>query len=61
MRGSEIDIANGMSIVRSIKQAKSVRLVILLSYLSMGDRLQSVKEVANILIQMIPNIQQFCA
>jgi hypothetical protein len=57
VRGSEIDIANGMSIVRSIKKAKTARLVILISYQSIGDRLEKIKEVANILIQMIPNIE----
>ena len=38
-RGVEVDIANGVSIVRAIRECRSVKPVVLISYRSIGDRL----------------------
>ncbi|KAL4489804.1 hypothetical protein ABPG72_022444 [Tetrahymena utriculariae] len=55
--GPEVDIANGLGIVNAIKQCKSVRPVILLSYKSIGDRGQGIKQLAHILVGLVQNIQ----
>ncbi|KAL4489791.1 hypothetical protein ABPG72_022431 [Tetrahymena utriculariae] len=55
--GPEVDIANGLGIVKAIKKCKSVRPVILLSFKSMGDRGQGIKQIAHILVGFVQNIQ----
>ncbi|CAM4971805.1 unnamed protein product [Rotaria socialis] len=56
-RGPEIDIANRVGISKAIKTCKSVKVVVLISYLSMGDRFEGVKDLARILTGLIPEIQ----
>ncbi|CAF1013256.1 unnamed protein product [Didymodactylos carnosus] len=55
--GPEVDIANGIGLVRAIKKCKSVRPLLLISYKSIGDRLTGLKESAYTLVRLIPNIQ----
>ncbi|KAL4489799.1 hypothetical protein ABPG72_022439 [Tetrahymena utriculariae] len=55
--GPEVDIANGLGIVKAIKKCKSVRPVILLSFKSMGDRGQGIKQIAHILVGLVKDIQ----
>ena len=54
--GAEMDIANGYSIVKAIQGCKSVRVVLLISYKSMGDKLTGIKNMAHVLIQMISEL-----
>ncbi|CAF4090243.1 unnamed protein product, partial [Rotaria sordida] len=54
--GPEVDIANGIGIVRAIKSCKSVKPVILISYMSIGDRYDGLKKLARILVGLIPGI-----
>ncbi|CAF4463204.1 unnamed protein product, partial [Rotaria sp. Silwood2] len=54
--GSEVDIANGIGIVKAIKGCKSVRPVVIISYKSIGDRLGGIKDLAHTLIELIPEI-----
>ncbi|KAL4434988.1 hypothetical protein ABPG74_017744 [Tetrahymena malaccensis] len=53
--GPEVDIANGIAIVEAIKQCKSVRPVILLSYKSVGDKGQGIKDMARLLVGFVQN------
>ncbi len=55
--GAEVDIANGYSIVKAVKGCKSVRIVLLISYKSMGDKLTGVKNLAHILVQMVSGLK----
>ncbi|KAL4489802.1 hypothetical protein ABPG72_022442 [Tetrahymena utriculariae] len=55
--GPEVDIANGLGIVQAVKLCKSVRPVILLSFKSMGDRGQGIKQLAHILVRLVEDIQ----
>ncbi|KAL4441130.1 hypothetical protein ABPG74_002080 [Tetrahymena malaccensis] len=55
--GPEVDIANGLGIVEAIKLCKSVRPVILLSFKSMGDRGQGIKQLAHILVGFVKQIE----
>jgi predicted GTPase len=43
--GAEVDIANGIGIIRGISKCSSVRPVILLSKTCQGDRLQGLKDI----------------
>jgi len=54
--GPEVDIANRYSIVNAVKNCKSVRIVFLVSYKSMGDRLKGLRKLANTLIEMIAEL-----
>ncbi|CAF4867046.1 unnamed protein product, partial [Rotaria sp. Silwood1] len=55
--GPEIDIANGIAVVRAVKGCKSVKPVVLISYKSIGDRCRGVKELAHVLVGLIPGIK----
>jgi len=55
--GPEVDIANALSIVGAIQKSKSVKPVILVSYLGLGDKFEGLKSLAHILAGMIPNIE----
>ena len=55
--GAEVDIANGVGIIRAVKRCKSVKLVILLSSKGMGDKQKGVKDVARTLVGLIPGIK----
>lgn len=55
--GPEVDIANGISIVRAIQKCKSVKPVVLVSYKSIGDRFQGLKDLTHLLAGLIPGIQ----
>lgn len=57
----EMDIANGLGVVREIQTAKSVRPVVVLSRDGMGDRFQAVSDALAILTRMLlpSNLQCF--
>ncbi|CAF4581295.1 unnamed protein product [Rotaria sp. Silwood2] len=55
--GPEVDIANGLGIVNGIKGCKSVKPVVIISYKSIGDRLQGLKDLMYVLSALIPGIQ----
>jgi len=55
--GAEVDIANGYSIVKAVKGCKSVRIVLLVSYKSMGDRLNGIRNLTHILVQMVSGLK----
>lgn len=55
--GPEVDIANGISIVRAIQKCKSVKPVVLVSYKSIGDRFQGLKDLTHLLAGLIPGIR----
>ena len=55
--GPEVDIANCLGIVKAIRGCKTVKPIILLSNKS-GDRFQAVKDIAHILVGMIPSIEE---
>ncbi|UJR17602.1 hypothetical protein I4U23_004498 [Adineta vaga] len=47
--GPEVDVANGISIVRAIRQCHSVKPVVLVSYKSLGDRFEGLKSLTHLL------------
>ena len=55
--GPEVDVANGISVVEAVRQAKSVRPVILFSKMSMGDRGELIKALAHLLVGIVFNIK----
>ncbi|CAF1094485.1 unnamed protein product, partial [Brachionus calyciflorus] len=55
--GNEVDIANMYGIVEAIKKCKNVRLVVFISFKSLGDRYEGIIEMAELLHQMIPKIE----
>ncbi|CAF3967980.1 unnamed protein product, partial [Rotaria sordida] len=55
--GPEVDIANCVSIVKAIKGCKSVKLVVVLSYKSMGDRLGGLKNLTHTLGGLVLDIK----
>ncbi|CAF0744473.1 unnamed protein product [Adineta steineri] len=54
--GAEVDIANGLGIVKAIKGCKSVKPIVLNSSKSIGDKCEGVKKLAYVLVGMIPDI-----
>ena len=55
--GAEVDIANAISIYRAVCKCKSVKPILLISSKGLGDRMQGLKELAHILVGMIPGIK----
>jgi hypothetical protein len=57
--GIEIDIANAYGIYEAIQGCKSLKIVILISKLSVGDRGNYVNELCEMLTRMIDNIKEY--
>lgn len=55
--GVELDIANGIGIVRAVKGCQSVKPIVLVSQQSIGDRSEGLTKLAGILIMFIPDIK----
>ena len=55
--GPEVDIANGIGIVKAIRGCQSVKPVVLISYRSIGDNFQGLKSLTHLLAGFIPGIQ----
>ncbi|CAF1204521.1 unnamed protein product [Adineta steineri] len=55
--GPEVDIANGVGVIEALKGCKSVKILALSSYKSLGDRGQGIQKLAHLLINMIQGIQ----
>ncbi|CAF1149858.1 unnamed protein product [Adineta steineri] len=55
--GPEVDIANGVGVIEALKGCKSVKILALSSYKSLGDRGQGIQKLAHLLINMIHGIQ----
>ncbi|CAM4828535.1 unnamed protein product [Rotaria magnacalcarata] len=56
-RGPEVDIANGVGIIKAIRRCTSVKIVILISYMSLGDRFDGVKDLARLLSGMMRDVK----
>jgi len=56
--GPEVDIANGIGIIEAVKGCKSVRPVVLSSYLKLGDRGEGIRYLAHWLVDMVKDIDQ---
>ncbi|CAF2001897.1 unnamed protein product [Rotaria magnacalcarata] len=54
--GAEVDIANSVGVIEALKGTKSVKILALLSYQSLGDRGEGIQRLARILINMIHKI-----
>ncbi|CAF0999381.1 unnamed protein product [Adineta steineri] len=55
--GPEVDIANSIGVIEALKGTKSVKLLALSSYKSLGDRGQGIQKLAHILISMVHGIE----
>ena len=56
--GAEVDIANGIGVVKAIKQCEEVKPILLISYRSLGDRFQGLKKLARTLTTMLPSFTE---
>ncbi|CAF1002767.1 unnamed protein product [Adineta steineri] len=55
--GVEVDIANSVGVIEALKGTKSVKILALSSYQSLGDRGEGIQKLAHILINMIRKIE----
>ena len=55
--GPEVDISNGIGLIKALQRCKQVRLVVILSYSSIGDRMTGLKSIAHTLVKMLPDIK----
>ena len=55
--GSEMDIAGGLAIINAIRSCRSVRVVVLISELSIGDRGQGLQKLIATLVKFLPDIK----
>jgi len=58
--GTEVDIANGISIIKAISMSKSIRPLILISEKGIGDRGQELKRYAKTISSILPDFYDFC-
>ncbi|CAF3541480.1 unnamed protein product [Rotaria socialis] len=54
--GVEVDIANSVGVIEALKGTKSVKILALSSYQSLGDRGEGIQRLAHILINMMHKI-----
>ncbi|ETO02428.1 hypothetical protein RFI_35008, partial [Reticulomyxa filosa] len=57
--GPEVDVANGIGIIRALQHCKRVKPVVVISAEALGYRLSCVKELARTLISIIPSIEDY--
>jgi hypothetical protein len=57
--GPEVNIANGKGLIEAIKKCKNVRLLFLISYLGIDDRLQGIKKAAHTLVRIMNNVEEY--
>ncbi|CAF1112663.1 unnamed protein product, partial [Didymodactylos carnosus] len=55
--GPEVDIANGLGVIKALSGCKSVKILALSSYVNVGDRGQGIQILAHILSKMIKDIE----
>ncbi|CAF4940131.1 unnamed protein product, partial [Rotaria socialis] len=55
--GPEVDIANGVGVIEAIRGCKSVKILALSSYKSLGDRGQGIQKLTHLLINMMRDIE----
>ncbi|ETN99574.1 hypothetical protein RFI_37896, partial [Reticulomyxa filosa] len=55
--GPEVDVANGMGIIKALQTCKSVKPVVLISYTALGNRMSCVRELVLTLVRVIQPIQ----
>jgi hypothetical protein len=57
--GPEINIANGSGLIKAIKKCKNVRLLLLISYLDIGDKSQGIKAALHGLARRITDVEAY--
>ncbi|ETO01626.1 hypothetical protein RFI_35814, partial [Reticulomyxa filosa] len=55
--GPEVDVANGMGIIKALQTCKSVKPVVSISYTALGNRMSCVRELVLTLVRVIQPIQ----
>lgn len=55
--GPEVDIANSLGVIDALSGCKSVKILVLSSYINLGDRGQGIQELAHILSKMIKDVE----
>ncbi|ETO00666.1 hypothetical protein RFI_36774, partial [Reticulomyxa filosa] len=55
----EVDVANGIGIIKALQTCKSVKPVVLISYTALGYRMNCVRELIRTLVRIIPSIQDY--
>ena len=54
--GTEVDVANSIGVSKALCGCKSVKIVVLSSYRSLGDNGEGISKLANVLINMIDDV-----
>ncbi|ETO02066.1 hypothetical protein RFI_35370, partial [Reticulomyxa filosa] len=57
--GPEVDVANGIGIIKALQTCKSVKPVVLIGYTALGYRMNCVRELIRTLVRIIPSIQDY--
>ncbi|ETO04255.1 hypothetical protein RFI_33142, partial [Reticulomyxa filosa] len=55
--GPEVDVANGIGIIKALQNCKSVKPVVLITYTALGYRMNYIRELARTLVGIIPSIK----
>ncbi|CAF4894014.1 unnamed protein product, partial [Rotaria sp. Silwood1] len=53
----EVDVANATAVIEAFQKCKSVKILALSSYPSLGDKGRSIQKLAHMLISMLPGIE----
>ncbi|ETO31352.1 Helicase conserved domain containing protein, partial [Reticulomyxa filosa] len=56
--GPEVDVANGIGVIKALQSCKSVKPVVLISYIALGDRMEGVKDLARTLVGIMPSVEE---
>ncbi|ETO28585.1 hypothetical protein RFI_08544, partial [Reticulomyxa filosa] len=57
--GTEVEVANGVGIVKALQTCKSVKPVVLISYIAFGHRMNNIKALARTLAAIVPSIENY--
>ncbi|CAF0898623.1 unnamed protein product [Adineta steineri] len=55
--GAEVDISNGIGVVKAVKECRTVKPLVLFSYKSIGDRCSGIKQLVHVIVGLIPDIK----
>ncbi|CAF0846527.1 unnamed protein product [Adineta steineri] len=55
--GPEVDIANSLGVIEALQQSNSVKLLVLSSFKSLGDRGEGIQKLTHILVNMVARIE----
>ena len=57
--GPEIDVANGLGIVYGVSQARSAKILLVLTKANLDERMKGIKDVSHTLAKIFPNFAEY--